>query len=35
VSAASGEIAVKDENGYIFIVDFRAAERPASSNNPA
>jgi long-subunit acyl-CoA synthetase (AMP-forming) len=31
----SGDIAVKDENGYIFIVDFRAAERPASSSNPA
>jgi hypothetical protein len=27
----SGDIAVKDENGYIFIVDFRAA----SSSNPA
>jgi hypothetical protein len=30
-----GDIAAKDENGYIFILDFRAAERPASSSNPA
>ena len=31
----SADIAVKDENGYFFIVDFHAAERPASSSNPA
>jgi hypothetical protein len=30
----SGDIAVKDENGYILIVDLHADERPASSSKP-